>query len=52
MDKIRTQQKTFKQKLHRNYSFPLLEKENLTNTINLPALPPPPSRLTPKNYNY
>ena len=46
MDKIRTRkntnmQKTFKQKPHRNYSFPLLEKENLMDTIILPASTPP-----------
>ena len=47
--KNNTQQKTSNYKTHRNILFPLLEKENLTDVINLPA--PPQFRFKPKKYN-
>ena len=39
MDKKNTQQKTIKQQPHKKDTFPLMEKENLTDKINLSGPP-------------
>ena len=46
MDQKNTQQKRIKQQPHRKDPFPLIEKENLTDTINLSGPLPNDSKYT------